>query len=172
MATKNIFGRGLGLGPVHWIVTRGYGPGGGPAPVVVVIPPSPTRLTIDVTNTLLGFVGEDGTAMSTPLLFAVGETGPLTVTCMGIDGTVEDLSTAASVTLRVTNRNGTVVVNGVTLTSPTALGTAVWTRTAPQVATAGDYLAQVTVVRGDAGATVGRYPDGQVGVPITILPVV
>ena len=129
-----------------------------------------TRLHFPVVATTLAFLGDDGYAMSTPLIFTQNETGPITLTCTGADGTAEDLSTATSVTLRVVNTNGTVVVDSVALMSPTSAGTAIWTRQASQVGTAGDYRSQVKVVRSDT--TVGYYPDAQYGMPLTILPAV
>lgn len=159
------------------------------APVVVEYPPSPTRAshnlvntesgTVDFgptmasyepINTRLGALDADGVEMATPLTFTQNETGPITLFCEGADGTRENLATASSVTLRVVRQGGTAVVDNVALTSPTADGTAVWTRTALQVATPGDYRWQIKVVRADA--TVGYYPDGQVGNPLTILPAV
>jgi hypothetical protein len=163
---------------------RSYG--SAPVPASSTKPPSPTRLRITISNTDLAisgaietqlaieasgnrltFIGDDGFVMSTPAIFTVGETGPLTLTCTGVDGTPEDLSTASAVTLRVLNVNGTVAVNAVALTSPTSLGTAIWTRLSAQVAAAGDYLTQVKVVRADA--TVGYFPDAKGGEPLTIL---
>lgn len=186
MAIKNIFGRGIGFGAVHWVVTHGYASG---AAIVVIDPPIPHRLSHDIIPTLLdlsanvetqltfpvdattlGFLSDDGYAMATPFLMTAGETGPVTLTCTGADGTAEDLSTASAVTLRVVCVDGTVVVNAIALSSPTSLGTAVWTRLTAQVATAGDYRGQVKVTRADA--SIGYYPDAQTGMPITMLPAV
>lgn len=184
MAIKNLFGRGLGFGAVHWIVTHGYDSG---APVVVGDkPPSPTRLAFDLTATVLAFdldttllafdlqptrlafLGDDGFTMSVPLIFTQNETGAITLSCTGADGTAENLATASAVTFTMQNTaTGVVKVNAVALTGGTADGDATWTRLAAQVDTAGDYVGQVKVVRADA--TIGYFPDGQTGSSITIL---
>lgn len=131
----------------------------------------PSQLSTDYSNGLLSFLDDVGATMSTPLRFARTETGPITLLCDFVDGTTEDLSTASAVTLKVVNANtGTVVVSNVALTSKTSVGTAIWTRTALQTATAGDYVGQVTVTRADA--TLGIFPDAQQGVPITVLPLI
>lgn len=186
MAIKNLFGRGIGFGEAHWIVTRGYSSG---TPVVSIDPPSPHLLaTVDfvanvlavetVVQTLLGYepvsttftwIAEDGTEMATPLIFSRTETGPVTLKLTGADGTPEDLSTAASATLTVATLSGTKIVNAVALTSLTSAGTGVWTRQSSETATAGDYWAQVKVVRADS--SIGQYPNSQPqpGFPVTIL---
>ena len=159
--------------------------------VVVIVTPSkqlPTRLAFTVIATSLGFedtasvlafeaiatelgfLALDGELMSTPLRFARTETGPITVLCSYVDGTVENLSTASSATLKLVKSDGTVAVNGVALTSLTSAGTGIWTRLTAQVASAGDYLAQVTVTRADS--SIGIFPDAQTGIPVTILALV
>lgn len=156
-------------------------------PVVVVIPPSPTRLGVALVTTILdtvdfnptqlgcasgvtmlGALGDDGFPMSTPIVFTAGETGDLTLSFTGADGTPEDLSTATSVTFTMVNTGtGTVAVDAVALTSPSSDGTAVWTRTSLQVGTPGDYAGQGKVIR--ANGTIGFFPDGQQGTPFTLL---
>lgn len=161
---------------------------GASAPIVSEIPPSPTRLANDLVttelatdfaptllahdpvNTGLAAFDAEGFEMATPLTFTQGETGAITFRLTGADGTPENLTTASSVTLRITDYAGNPIVNAVALTSLTSDGTGVWTRTGPQVATPGDYRMQITVVRADG--TTGRYPDGQFGSPLTILPAV
>lgn len=138
---------------------------GAPA-ATVPEPPQPTILLFEDVTTTLAFIGDDGFTMPIPLNFPAGATGPITVSCKGSDGTPEDLSTAALVTLRVVNRNGTVAVNGVVLTNPSSDGTATWTRLSQQVSTPGDYRSQVTVVR--QNGTTGYYPTAESGAPITI----
>ena len=148
-------------------------------PTVSVKPPSPTRLrytlvahelalsgdvdtrlAFEPQGTTLGFLGDDGFPMSTPLVFTAGETGPMTLTMSGADGTHPDLTSASSVTFTLQNiQTGTVKVDAVALTSLTSDGTGVWTRTSTQVDTAGDYLGQAKVVNADA--TVTFYPDAQ-----------
>lgn len=166
----------------------------GQAPVITVPqPPDPHRLStvgfqanllsvVDDVTTLLTYteslatqltwISDQGTEMATPLTFSRTETGPITLKCTGADGTPEDLSTASSVTLTVAGTNGTKIVNAVSLTSLTDTGTGVWTRTSPQTATAGDYVAQVTVIR--SNTTTGVYPNATTlpGMPMTILPLV
>lgn len=128
----------------------------------------PTQLSFSPVLTALAFLGDDGFDMSTPLIFTQNETGPITLSFTGADGSAEDLSTAQSVTFTMQNvATNAVPANAVSLTSPSSSGTAVWTRLLAQVATAGDYLGQGKVVRSDG--TVGYYPDGQRGMAITIL---
>lgn len=133
---------------------------------------SPTTALLDPDHqipTTLTFYRDDGTTDMNPLIFKVGETGPLAMTLAGVNGTVEDLTGAGSVVLNVVSTNGTVLVSARALTIVSATtGSVSWTRTAPDVATAGDYLAEVTVVRSDA--TTGKFPDQANGAPITILP--
>lgn len=155
-------------GPLTW-ETGSWADVSGPVGTIIA-PPTPTVLLFESTATTLEFYGDDGSLMSTPVMFTAGTTGPLTVRCVGADGTAEDLSTAILVTLRVVNVNGTVVVNAVPLTNTSSNGTASWNRLGAQVSTAGDYRSQVTVVRNNA--SVGYYPSAQAGAPLTILPTV
>jgi hypothetical protein len=133
---------------------------------------SPTTLLLDPDGsigTTLTFYRDDGTTEMNPLLFKVGETGALAMTLAGVNGTVEDLTGNQSVVLNVVSTNGTVLVAARALTVVSAAdGQVSWTRTAPDVATAGDYLAEVTVVRSDS--TTGKFPDQANGAPMTILP--
>lgn len=112
---------------------------------------------------------DDGTTEMNPLVFKQGETGALAMTLAGVNGTIEDLTGAGSVVLNVVATNGTVLVAARALTIVSAsTGRVSWTRTAPDVAAAGDYLAEVTVVRSDL--TTGKFPDQSNGAPMTILP--
>lgn len=175
MAIANLFGRGIGFGAPHWIVTRGYESG---TVVIPVLIPSPHRLAYELEENLLDFEGivptllafdpvetfltfetADGAVMSTPLVFTATETGPITLRLTGADGSVPDLTTAQTVTFSLQNQAGTLVVSAVALTSLTAAGTGVWTRTTLQVATSGDYIGQAKVV--DSGGNIAFYPDAK-----------
>lgn len=190
MAIANLFGRGVGFGPPHWIVTRGYESGTAVVSTKALSPTRlafaltandlafsgivPTQLAFDLGTTLLTFYGDDGIEMATPLTFTAGETGTVTLTLTGADGTAENLTGASSVTFTLMNLNGTVYANAVSLTVVTAAsGTVTWNRLSAQIGVAGDYLGQAKVVRADA--TIGYFPDargtqdGYSGAPIVLL---
>lgn len=190
MAIKNIFGRGIGFGAPHWIVTHGYDSSTVvvseqvPSPhrvrvldyqttLVDSVNFAPTRVSWDPINTALLYLSDRGDVMAQPLVMTAGETGPITFALEGADGTRQDV-TGAAVTLRVVQPStGTVVVNAVAMTlSDAANGEVTWTRTALQTATAGDYMYQIKAVLADA--SVVFFPDGNAlpGSPLTIFAVV
>lgn len=164
------------------------------APVAVIKATSPTRLLIlgfqnyaldiltatgtrlDVSNagTVLTWFADDGDEMSQPLTFTATEIGALALALTGADGTRQNLTGAASVTLTVASVNGgTPVVNAVALTvSDAAQGEVTWTRLAAQVATAGDYRMQVRAVL--SNGDIVFFPDAnpELGYPMTLLKVV
>lgn len=130
----------------------------GSALTPAVVPPSPLSLVMVTGNTSLIFVTSAGAIVPSPDSFTVGTTGAYRMLLVGSDGTREDVTLASSVTLRVVSTQGNVVVNAVALDLVTpAQGVVSWNRLSAQVANAGDYLAQVTVVRSDG--SVGFFPD-------------
>lgn len=189
MAIKNLFGRGIGFGEPHWIVTHGYDSS---TSVAVAGVPSPTRLVVleqinttlellddvgtrlefDAVTTSLTWLDADGAPMAQPLIITAGETGALGFALVGADGSRQDL-TGATCTLRVVNKDSTVVVNAVSLTiTNDTEGEVSWNRLLAQVQTPGDYLYQVKAVL--AGGDTKFFPDAiaNPGNPLTILPTV